>query len=277
MLSQALAAVAASRAAATLPGATVAGTRIGPGVELDWGGGLVQTGPPPTPPGQARSPVDGSLVSADQARHERAQLDAGYTYDAQRDAFVYVPEKVEMLKAGPSYATLQAQQEKAARDVVRGQQRRARAQRIRTEQIHEEMAWHEQDYLRHKADFERAERVLIVLKTIEFVADVGVSTTAHFVPVIGPIIDRGYSEIKMIASSTSTGYYEGAEAGLQEYAKQRVYKVFRDRIKIPVESSSDKVVTVLLDQTFDKGQDLVINMGIDAIKDRGTQLLTGTP
>lgn len=247
------------------PSTALAHKRTKSGVERVWGE-RTQVSTEDAPPGQARSPVDGRLVSIEQAHHEEALLNTGYRYDRQNDAFIYDHEKAAALRADPSSPMSQALKDEIER-----------AEALRAQRIHEQTAWQEQDYRKHMAEIERCHNAIMALKTAEFLANAGVSTAAHYIPLAGPIIETAYDEIKTIASTESSTYDQDSTARLQEIIKKPFYIAFRDRFKIQAESTSQKVLVIMLDQVFDEDQEVAVNLGFDAIIDRGTQLITGNP
>jgi hypothetical protein len=231
------------------------------GVERVWG----DRGKAP-PPGQARSPVDGRLVPIEQAHHEEALLNTGYKYDARNDTFFYDSEKAEALRADPA-----SPMSEALKDEIK------RAEAIRAERIHELTAWQEQNYRAYMAEIERYQNAIMALNTTEFLVNAGISTAAHYIPTAGPIIETAVNEIKAIAATESTAYDEESMVRLREISKKPFYKAFRDRFKIQVDNSSQKVLVVMLDQVHDKDREVAVTVSFDAIMDSGTQLITGNP
>jgi hypothetical protein len=231
------------------------------GVERVWGDRGKAT-----PPGQAHSPVDGRLVSIEQAHHEEALLNTGYRYDAEKDTFIYDSEKAEALRADPS-----SPMSEALKDEIE------RAEAIRAQRIQELTAWQEQNFRTYIAEIERCQNAIMALKTAEFLVNAGISTAAHYIPLAGPPIETALDEIKTIASTESTSYDEESMARLREIIKKPFYLAFKDRFKIQSDSSSEQVLVVLLDQVFDVDREVEVTSGFDAIMDRGTQLITGNP
>jgi xanthosine utilization system XapX-like protein len=184
-------------------------------------------------------------------------------------AGVWVAQALMRIAASPSAAATR-------KESVREKWRKARARRIRAKRIRKQSAWQQQDPQKHQDEIERHKDGITMLRTTDFIADRAMSTAAHFVPVAGPAIETAYDEIKMIAALELTAYDQSARTGLQEYTRQRFYFEFRDRFRNPARSSSDDMMTAP-DQAPDEDQEAVIDVGLQAVNDRGMQLITGHP